>query len=357
MKKILQVGKFYPPCWGGIETVTINLNRLLRRSDASTEVICFTDDENFLPLDSNVESHKAFSIFRQPISFSYLRAVWKRRKIYDVFIVHYPNILALCIPLFLGKHQTSLLYWHSDIVLKNKVLGKLVFYTERFFIKKFSGVLYPTKYHIQGSIHNLSKMNCHQLLFPLAREDYCNDKVENKNSRYIVLIGRFVEYKGYPEFLRFIASADLNFQFKIIGSGPQVKKLTALVDSLNLRHRVELIVNASHDEKIEYIKGAFCLLLPSITKQEMFGMVQYEALSFGVPVITSKIKGSGTRYLIEQSEAGVLIDDIDDLPSAIEKLQDNYSTFSSNAYNFINSVIDSDYFIEQIENVFLDHKR
>ena len=69
----------------------------------------------------------------------------------------------------------------------------------------------------------------------------------------------------------------------------------------------------SREELIEELKQARCQILPS--RFDTFGCVVVEAMCLGVPTVAYNCKGPKT--IIEQSQAGILVDDLESMTEAV----------------------------------------
>jgi rhamnosyl/mannosyltransferase len=87
----------------------------------------------------------------------------------------------------------------------------------------------------------------------------------------------------------------------------------------------------------------------------MYGMVQYEAMAYGLPIIGADIPGSGAPFLLRDSGAGLLvaIDSPEEIAMAIIKIFGDpilYSTFSSSGKESIISKFNPDALIDEFCN-------
>jgi N-acetyllactosaminide 3-alpha-galactosyltransferase/rhamnosyl/mannosyltransferase len=78
----------------------------------------------------------------------------------------------------------------------------------------------------------------------------------------------------------------------------------------------------------------FCL--PSISRNEAFGLVLVEALYFGKPLVTTNVEGSGMNYVNKDGETGFVVEpkNTKTLAEAINKIlsdEDLYKRLSQNA--------------------------
>jgi glycosyltransferase involved in cell wall biosynthesis len=78
----------------------------------------------------------------------------------------------------------------------------------------------------------------------------------------------------------------------------------------------------------------FCL--PSVSRNEAFGLVLVEALYFGKPLVTTNVEGSGMNYVNKHNETGLVVPPKNSkaLAEAINTILSNeklYEKFSKNA--------------------------
>ena len=52
-------------------------------------------------------------------------------------------------------------------------------------------------------------------------------------------------------------------------------------------------------------QGSDCLCLPSIERTEAFGVVLLEAMYFGKPALSSRLRGSGMDWIVEDGVTGL----------------------------------------------------
>ena len=87
----------------------------------------------------------------------------------------------------------------------------------------------------------------------------------------------------------------------------------------------------SKEELIDFYQSASFFVLPSL--QESYGIVLVEALSFGLPLISTKLIPSGSDYINQNGLTGFVVPPKDpySIAKSILQIQKNYSYFSQNA--------------------------
>lgn len=354
----LQLGKFFPPDWGGIETVTFNLLMGLTEKSITNATIVFGDSNSIESIScgtdtANVYRAKHVLLFGAPLSIKYLLMFNKFSGSYDVAIIHLPNPFAALSLAFSGYKGKVVLYWHSDIVNKG-LLGWLLAPLERWLISRADVVIAPTKAHLEFSRY-ASELTPKGKIVPYPVDSrllavaekhrmYPRSLSEKKEIR-ILAIGRLVKYKGLEYLVRAITYLQPKYTIHvdILGDGPLKQHLDSLVTQLGLQKIVNLHGQVSEDERERFLIEADIFCFPSITKQEMYGMVQYEAMAYGVPIISTDIVGSGSPELTRMTGAGIVVAPYESLEiaKAIQSLIDDATLYSVLSRNGINAICET----------------
>lgn len=130
----------------------------------------------------------------------------------------------------------------------------------------------------------------------------------------LLFVGRLVPTKGALHAIRALALLpDLpGVTLDLVGSGELASECERLVGALDLRGRVRLLGRLSRDEVFEHYKTSDVFVFPSY--REPTGHVVYEAMSCGLPVITTRIGGPA---FIVTPECGTLLEPSS--PAALER--------------------------------------
>jgi glycosyltransferase involved in cell wall biosynthesis len=103
-------------------------------------------------------------------------------------------------------------------------------------------------------------------------------------------VGRLVPEKGIADLLRAVAGLEGDWVVRLLGSGPDRERLSALASSLGIAGRTVFDGQIPSPEVPAYLARLHVLVLPSHTRpnwQEQFGRVLPEAMVSGVPVVGS----------------------------------------------------------------------
>lgn len=349
--KILHITKFYPPqFFGGIETVCKDLVDLQISYGNEVTVICnSTNSKNLFIKNKNFRLFACstiFNIYSQPFSVNLIFKFLKLIPKYDIIHVHFPNpFISLLICLFKIKPPV-LIHWHSDIV-KQKFLIYFLRFIQNYSIVKATHVIGATKAHIENSSSfKYFKSKCTVLPYyikSLHDLNICDSITSDlqaffnqyNNKRIILSVGRLVSYKGFTNLINATINLDSSYIVCIVGTGPQKKQLHNKISKLGLEKRVFLLGKLNKYDLFLIYKKCFIFCLPSVTKAEMFGVVQVEAMMFGKPVISTNIEASGVPYVNIHKHTGLVVspNNSNELVDSVNKIsvENTYLFYSNNA--------------------------
>jgi len=135
----------------------------------------------------------------------------------------------------------------------------------------------------------------------------------------ILALGRLSSNKGLDRLIAFVAALHRHDpQWKLIIAGRlwdiEVHELTALADSYNVRHAVEIIIGPD-DDKIRLLM-ARCSVIASASTYEGFGVAALEGMSAGLFPLLNDIPTF--RQLIDRLGVGLLVD-FSDVKAAVDR--------------------------------------
>jgi glycosyltransferase involved in cell wall biosynthesis len=353
--KILQLGRFYPPSTGGIETVMYDITEMLNKErDIKCDVLCSSKDYNYLEEKSNYTIYrtKTFGIY---FSTSITpQMIFKLRNIvsqYDIIHVHLPDPMANIVLMLTNlENKKIVLHWHSDII-KQKYLLKLYEPLQNWMMKKADKIIATTPKYIEESKY-LQKYKDKCISIPIGIDENklkANINIVNNikkiynNKKIIFSLGRLVYYKGFEYLIKSAKYLNNEYVILIGGSGPLKEELNNLIKSHSLENKVILLGRIEDNELGSYYEACDLYCLPSIVKSEAFGIVQIEAMSFGKPIVATKINGSGVDWVNKDDVSGINVEpkDPEALAEAFRRIfnnKDDYERYSINAKKRFNSL-------------------
>lgn len=332
MNNVLHISKYYAPVDGGIEKICKLVVDSL--TNFNQEVICFNSN-GITEVDTvdGILIHRLGSDFQfssQHISISYffyLKSLL-RRFMPDVIHFHAPNpLIMFYILLLIPKSCRLIVHWHSDII-EQKVLYKLIHPIEKRMLERADVIIATSDMYAKHSLP-LSDYYDKIEIIPCAIDDVLFNKevddlkVESIRQFYnnvpiIFFVGRHVHYKG----LRYLLDAERLIKQDCViligGAGPLSSSLQQSVDS----SRIKFLGRLDEDELLMYYHACSIFTLPSITKNEAFGLVLAEAMLCSKPLVTFKIQGSGVNWVNIHMETGLEVENrsIEGLAMALDKL-------------------------------------
>lgn len=338
--KILQLNKAYYPVIGGVEKVVQDIAESLR-----TDVLCCNDRcETEIISDNGHTLYKAATfirLFSTPISFRFITLLFRLRRNYDIVHIHHPDPMS-ALALFLVRPRAKVvIHWHSDIV-RQKLLLKLYTPLQNWLLKRADRIIATTPAYIDASsCLKRFKNKCIAIPIGIAQKEANTETIEILHRRYsgkkiVFSLGRFVYYKGFEYLIKAAHHLDANYVIVIGGDGPLKEELETYVHTHGLETRVAFPGKILEEELGSYFAACDLFCLSSVERTEAFGIVQLEAMSFGKPVVATRINGSGVSWVNQHGESGlnVPVKDPKALADAIQTIcrdSDIYAKFSHNA--------------------------
>lgn len=332
--KILELGKFYPPYRGGMETLLRIWSEGFVRQGAQVDCVVANETPRTAREELNgVRVHRLASfgtLFSTSLCPGYLRAT--RHHPADLWHVHFPNPLA-DVACLRGNRATPLvLTYHSDVIRQAFLMRLYRPLMQRLF-ERVTRIVVATPNHIEFSPWlGAYRDKCEVIPFginleQLKRTDVIAAKAEalrrEAGARPIVLtIGRLVGYKGH----RYLIAAlrQLEATLWLAGAGPLERDLRDQVASLGIGDRVHFWGEVDDEQLPALLHACDVFALPSITPNEAFGLVQVEAMACGKPVVSCALR-SGVPFVNQDGVTGLVVPprDTDALALALKRLFGN----------------------------------
>lgn len=319
MIKVLQLTKFYPPFWGGIEAVTFELTERLRGAGYHCDVLCAntglkTVTEQYNQQYQVTRAASFGRLFSTSISFSLIAELRKIHQQYDIIHVHLPDPLTALALFLVNPTCKIVIHWHSDII-KQKQLLKLFLPIQHWLLKRADAIIGTSPKYIQESpqlkeylhkctpipIGSALQQNPSEDLVKLVQQKYQNKKI-------VFALGRLVYYKGFTFLIEAAKQLPNDMVVVIGGTGPLEKQLKRQIEKNGLHDKVILAGRIAMQELPAYYQACFVLCFPSTHPSEAFGVTQIEAMSFGKPVISTEIPRSGVSWVNQHLESGLIIE-------------------------------------------------
>ena len=354
-KNIVISTQCFPPAIGGIENLMKDLANNLHKKNFN--IFVFADGKNSLD-EEKYDKQLSYEIIR----YRGLKIIRKRRKGIDIkkFINFKKNINSIfcdswksaenLIKNKIVKTEKIFCLAHgNDILIKNNLIKK-----KR--IRKTlseSSCIIANSYFTKNKIINLGiKSNKIKVIYPgvdmlnFSSEENINYFKKYKNFKPILLtIARLEKRKNHKKIIYAVHDLVKEFQnllYLIAGDGREMKKISKLIDKLNLKKNVKILGKVNERDKTFLFKISDLHVMPTILDKrslsiEGFGISYIEAGLYGIPSISSGL--GGTKESVINGKTGIICNpnNVSSIKDSIKKVLINkkmYKKMSVNSKNF-----------------------
>lgn len=305
--KILQLAKYYPPIYGGIELVEKMMTKAhvengdfvtIHAFDKKDEIQLGEFGEKIFRLKENIK------ILNAPFSFKYYLQFrkWILNDKPNVIYVHLPNpfmheVIRANKKLLIELDVKVIAVYHSDIINKS-IFGDIYNFYFSMTVSVYDQIIVSSeKLWKSSAILSALDENKRKVVPFCIEEDIVQIPPKAAIKKKLVSIGRFVPYKGFDFLIH--ALNDSDYELHIIGNGPLLKKLKQIAAKNIFIH-----TDLKHHEKNKLISSSDIMIVASTNRAEAYGMTIVEAFSFGIPVVASNIN-SGVTFLVQNEITGL----------------------------------------------------
>ncbi|MFH1754820.1 MAG: glycosyltransferase family 4 protein [Candidatus Latescibacterota bacterium] len=298
MRILMLINGLYPEKIGGVEKLGADLARHLARNH---ELIVYTSHQDDLPVRETRDNYLIrrvksawdfkFSIPLGVRTMQMLRQLSREEKKPDIILsmsLGYSFVSYLSKKLFRIPFMIYVLGSDWYVARDQKINGR----TFRLGIDKCDTLI------------NQSDIIKNEVLryFPRATIEVIPNGIDlpdrQSQGDKIVYLGRLHPVKGLQHLIEAVRGIEGCPQLLIAGFGPEDAKLKSLADGLNIR-----FLGRIPDSEDLFLQGKF-FVLPSVS--EGLPQVLLEAMSYGLPVIATKV--GGIPEFIEDGRTGLLVE-------------------------------------------------
>jgi glycosyltransferase involved in cell wall biosynthesis len=307
--RVLQLGKYYHPYRGGMETHLKMLCEALNSRIELTVLVSGDQRQTSHAMVDGVRVIRAGTLGRfsaAPICPSLPFLIGQIPA--DIVHIHVPHPTAIMSYFAASRRTPLVITYHSDTI-RQRVLGKIF---EPFLNRAMAqaSIICTSPNYLESS-HLLSRHRerCH--VIPLAIDPSELERpdpgaVAEIRARYgpriLLAVGRLVYYKGLEFLIR--AMREVSGHLLIIGRGPLREKLQTQARDLGVADRVTLLGEVPDIQPHYHAADVF--VLPSVARSEAFGIVQLEAMACGKPVVNTQLD-SGVPYVSVDGVTGLTV--------------------------------------------------
>src|SRR5687767_6329597 len=290
--KVLQLGKFYPPVKGGMETILALISERTAQHVQNRVLVANSRASTIEERHGSVEVLRSAALTRiGAVAVCPKMPFELAREDADLIVLHEPNPMAL-VAYFLARPAGRLIVWyHSDVIRPS--------WRYRLFYRPFLRFALSRAVRIVVSSHALGasapelqdfQPKCKVIPFGIearkvdtlkATMERASEIRRDVNLPIVLFVGRLVAYKGVDVLLD--ALKGLNVAALIVGEGPLRARLEKHARELDISNRVHFLGLVGDDELAALYQACHIFVLPSVSRQEAFGVVQLEAMAAGKP--------------------------------------------------------------------------
>jgi glycosyltransferase involved in cell wall biosynthesis len=322
---IVQIGKYYPPHMGGMET---HLQNLVSGLSGSEEVRVIVAGDSIRGRVDQLDG----AIITRVSTLGVLASMpvtptlpWELMKVKPALVhVHVPNPAA-AFAIVAARYRGPLVIMHQSDTLGRKFLKKLCDPFVNTMMRRADRIIVASQRYLDSS-EELAPFKAKCRVIPMGvniekeREGTAAEsaKIVQEYGPWLVLaVGRLVGYKGFIYLLEAMRMVDATLL--LVGTGPLDAELKRAAQGYGVSHKVKFLGKV--DDLQRYYRASSVFVLPSISRAEAFGLVQLEAMAAGVPVINTDLN-SGVPEVSLDGVTGITVPpkDANSLARAINTL-------------------------------------
>lgn len=312
--QILHVYKAYHPVLGGIE----NHVKLVAEAQAAAghEVtVLATASSLRTEIDEIggarvIKAGRWLEVASTPLSPMLVLRLLKEHP--DITHLHFPYPPAEVGQSLVMRQRPTVLSYHSDIVRQRGLLRlyrPLMMHT----LQRVGRILVSSPNYLESS-EILAKVRSRCTVIPYGIDqtrfrDVPIAAVQAVRRRIgagpiVLFVGVLRYYKG----LRYLIDAmpRVPARLVIVGDGPEGQALRSQIAELGLTDKIIFAGRVADADLPAYYHAADLFCLPASERSEAFGLVQVEALSAGLPIVSTEL-GTGTSYVNQDDQSGLVV--------------------------------------------------
>ena len=313
--RVLHVGKFYPPAPGGMEKMVQLLCEGERPGVDSQVLVANTSARTVreawrgVPVTRIASFGSIGSVGVCP-GFPFALAAAAR----DVTVLHEPNPVALVSDCVTLSHGPLVVWFHSEVVrpqwkyelLYRPFLRRVLSRASRIVVSSPRLAEYARElsdFRHKCVVIPFGLDTSHLAETPAIAERAAAIAREFPGPR-VLFVGRLVPYKGVDVLIDAMASVQATCL--IVGDGPLRASLESHAASRGVSSPVRFLGGVSDADLAAHLHACDLFVLPSVTRQETFGVVQLEAMACGRPVVSTDLE-TGVPWVNQHETTGLVV--------------------------------------------------
>ncbi len=316
--KVLQVSKFYPPEHGGIEAVARDLSAGLVQHGVDMTVLCaHTRRAQVHETDAlGVRITRAAShgmLLSTSIAPSMPGLLRRCAHGVDIVHVHMPDPLAALAVWVARPDAKVVLHWHSDVV-RQRLARHLYRPLQHWLLQRADAVIATSQDYAESSPvlrdwqHKVAVIPIGTAP-PLAASTASVQALRDRHGprRIVFALGRMTYYKGYEVLIEAARHLPPDVLVLVGGGGPSLTAYRQRAQDAGVADHIAFVgpLSAASVEAHFALAEVFCMA--STVRAEAYGVVVAEAMARGLPVVATRIPGSGLNWLHQDGITGLAV--------------------------------------------------
>lgn len=334
VKRVMQTPVRFHPFHGGVEKYVLELSKKLVELGNEVTVVCADEPH------SEARTVNGIKVIRLPyiakvantnITPRLLRVLMQES--FDVIHTHIPTPWSADISALVSilKRKPLCVTYHNDLTGRGiaGIIARIYNLTFlRLVLLRAKTIVVTQPKYVEYSSHLKLYKRKIIIIPPGVVEATYSSGLDRKPCHvfFMSVLDKHHDYKGLDILLRAMTEVKVKrpgVRLLVGGGGESIGKYRQLSEQLGIADSVEFLGVLSDQDLADTYRTSSIFVLPSLSKLEGFGIVALEALSFGTPVITTRVAGSSD--FIEKNHAGLIVPpaDITALAEAILALLDD----------------------------------
>jgi len=316
--KVLQLSKFYPPHFGGIEAVARDLSAGLVARGVEVRVLCANQrlreahDTDALGVQISRAANFGM-LLSTSMAPGMLKLMRRHRDEPDVIHVHMPDPLAALAVWWARPRGRVVLHWHSDVV-RQRISMALYRPLQDWLLQRADAIVASSEAYAQTSLPLVPWQHKVEVIpigtappQPVTPERVAETRARYGGRRIVFALGRLTYYKGYEVLLEAAPELPDDVVVVVAGGGPELPRWRARAQAAGVQDRVQFVGPLSAMRVESHFAAADLFCLASTVRAEAYGVAVAEAMARGLAVVATNIPGSGLGWLHRDGVTGLSV--------------------------------------------------
>jgi rhamnosyl/mannosyltransferase len=296
--RVLQLGKFYEPVVGGIETHLSLLVEALVAIGVQVEVLVHNTEPTTVRERIRGVSVTRVASFGRLLSADLSPGLVRElSRPFDILHLHVPHPVGMLSYLLAKVPPHALVVTHHSDIVRQAALRTALQPMFRSVMRRADAIIATSETYLSSS-PELARYRSKVRVIPYGidlasfapelREEEGSRKLRARHGAPLLLaVGRLIYYKGFDVLVD--AMKHVPGHLLLVGDGPLRSELEKRARRQGVQDRITFVGSVHNAEMGPYYGAADVFVLPSVARSEAFGIVQIEAMAAGLPVVNTAL--------------------------------------------------------------------